>query len=620
MRLPRISSDRKTRDLIDVFGGYNHNLRIGDNEFYDMKNMSSDAYPLLSVRAQRGNIPAKYILSTRLPANKGMIFRDWLYYVAIGERTGGEGSPYNIYLVGKRNDDVTIIGAWISGKTGIRTIVPMGAKLIILPDKLVVNTAALAADATQNPIPIENIKSSGGTLTIQPCLEDGTALSIDYSGEDEPENPTDGYIWLDTSINSVKKYYANTSMWQPFIFSHIKISDTSTNRVEIGEGFAEGDGITISGITAVESLNGNTIISCIPDEYSIVVAGTLDGLDSYTQSESATFSRKMPKMDYVIESQNRLWGCRYGYTEANERGEYVNGEFVNEIYCSKLGDEKNWEVYQGISTDSYRATVGTEGAWTGAVNYRGYPVFFKERHIHTVLGNYPPYQISSSDARGVQVGSSDSLAVVNEILFYKSSHGICAYTGGMPADVSAAFGGVKYTDAIACGYKDKYYVCMKDVSENPVFFVYDTVRNLWHKEDNLYAEQFAVADDNVFYITKSGNNYITGALFKADSVDIAPIDWYAESGILGLSMIDKKYISRINLRLSLPGGSYLFVSIMYDSSGEWIPYGNISGNNLLPFTLHIKPRRCDHFRIRLEGRGDIKLYSVSKTYEQGSDR
>ena len=54
MKLPMLNELETTRDLIDVFKGYNHNLRIGEGEFYNMKNLSSDYYPVLSPRKRRG--------------------------------------------------------------------------------------------------------------------------------------------------------------------------------------------------------------------------------------------------------------------------------------------------------------------------------------------------------------------------------------------------------------------------------------------------------------------------------------------------------------------------------------------------------------------------------------
>ena len=48
MRYPTLYTKENSRQMVDAFKGYNHNLRIGDGEFFDMKNMTSDHYPVLS--------------------------------------------------------------------------------------------------------------------------------------------------------------------------------------------------------------------------------------------------------------------------------------------------------------------------------------------------------------------------------------------------------------------------------------------------------------------------------------------------------------------------------------------------------------------------------------------
>ena len=53
---------------------------------------------------------------------------------------------------------------------------------------------------------------------------------------------------------------------------------------------------------------------------------------------SYVVTKIIPAMDYVIECGNRLWGCRYGQNN--------NGEFVNEIYASALGDFKTWYKFE----------------------------------------------------------------------------------------------------------------------------------------------------------------------------------------------------------------------------------------------------------------------------------
>ena len=54
MDYPTLTELNTSRQMVDVFRGYNHNLRIADGEFYDMKNMTSDYYPVLSPRGKRG--------------------------------------------------------------------------------------------------------------------------------------------------------------------------------------------------------------------------------------------------------------------------------------------------------------------------------------------------------------------------------------------------------------------------------------------------------------------------------------------------------------------------------------------------------------------------------------
>lgn len=331
---------------------------------------------------------------------------------------------------------------------------------------------------------------------------------------------------------------------------------------------------------------------------------------AWAQTQEISISRTMPKMDYIVESKNRLWGCRYGKN--------ADGEFINEIYASKLGDFKNWHCYEGISTDSYTASLGTSGKFTGAISYLGYPLFFKEDYLHTVYGNYPAqYQVNDTACRGVEEGSEDSLAMINEVLYYKSKTGIMAYSGALPAEVSYALGNKVYKNAKGCAYRDKYYVEMFDVKDNKnELIVYDTKRNLWHKENAINAIQICAADNDVYYIDEG---YSLKTLFGSGGELEKSVNWYAETGNIGLSMIDKKYISRVSIRLSVSLGANVRVFVQYDSNGEWIQKMAVVGTKLKTMTLPIRPQRCDHFKLRIEGQGDVKIYSISKTLEQGSD-
>lgn len=71
--------------------------------------------------------------------------------------------------------------------------------------------------------------------------------------------------------------------------------------------------------------------------------------------------------------------------------------------------------------------------------------------------------------------------------------------------------------------------------------------------------------------------------------------------------------------MMLPKGSEMMIYIEYDSSGVWEKQGRIKGQGTTTFMVPVKPKRCDHFRIKLSGHGTVRLYSFSKQFEGGTD-
>jgi hypothetical protein len=344
----------------------------------------------------------------------------------------------------------------------------------------------------------------------------------------------------------------------------------------------------------------------------IVVTGILDTV--YSQKTPITIERRMPKMDFVIESENRLWGCRYGVAN--------NGQVVNEIYASKLGDFKNWNCFMGISTDSYAVTVGTDGQFTGAITHLGYPIFFKENCMHKVYGNYPAnYQINTTTCRGVQKGSHKSLAVVNEVLYYKSRTSVCAYDGSLPQEISYNLGNVAYSQAVACAHGNKYYISMhNDSTAKWNLFVFDTSLGLWHRDDDTKVYDFCSCRGELYFIDHTNENAVRiKTMFGSGIPEVKKVKWMAETGVIGTDAPDQKYISKLNIRMYAELNSIVLVYIQYDSTGDWELIYRMTGMKMRSFTIPIRPRRCDHLKLRFEGEGVAKIYSIAKTIEQGSD-
>ena len=72
--------------------------------------------------------------------------------------------------------------------------------------------------------------------------------------------------------------------------------------------------------------------------------------------------------------------------------------------------------------------------------------------------------------------------------------------------------------------------------------------------------------------------------------------------------------------MSLELGTSIFIFIKYDASDEWQYLYRMDGASLQSFNVPIRPKRCDYLRLRIEGKGNAKIYSITKTIEQGSDR
>lgn len=579
MKLSRLNVLNTSREMIDVFGGYNHKEKINDGEFYDMQNLTSDNYPLLSVRKQRGNV--FFLPHLEQPVNpiaidcsNGLSWIDGKEFVNFMERIDMGLS-----------DDLP------------KQLIPMGKYILVMPDKKYVSPSGewgyieAQADMLQT------------TFTL--CKSDGSNYEEATIQEEAPSAPENMALWIDTSSvpHTLKQYDEASDMWTVINSTYVKISYQLLDAPQ-GE-FKEGDGVSISivGNEELSDFDGiTTIIKAIGDNY-IVIPGILDKV---SETERVCIIREMPRMDYFCVSGNRLWGA---------------SKSKNEIYASKLGDFTNWNCFEGISTDSYAVTVGTHGDFTAAYTYQGRPMFFKENCIHKIYGSYPAeFQLQTTSCNGVQTGCYRSLAEVNGVLYYKSPFGIYVFDGSFPNDISEKFGNKQYYDAVAIGFDNKYYISMSD-GEKYHLFVYDTVKRMWHREDNTRFYDVGIYGEStdIFYLEEPCGKIKT--MFRRWHTEDTEekIKWMAETGKMHADSPYKKYISRIDVRISLEFNTTVRFFIEYDSSGEWEHVYTMTGERLQSFSIPLRTRRCDHLRLRIEGEGEAKIYSICKTIEQGSD-
>ncbi len=581
MYKPQLSGLNSIREMISAFKGYENNPVIDENSFFYTENTSADLYPVLSPRNKRAffNVSGERLHGLFSKTKISYINNGILYY-------GGE----------------VVEGLFFPDISEERKFVSMGARLVIFPDKVYVNTNDLS---DYGYLEAEFI---GNNATLSFCKGDGDLYEGYVVSATAPEEASDGDLWLDTSTDphSLNQYSETMNMWLPLAETYIKVTCPG-----IGKNFKEFDGVRFQGL-GEWGLDTTHIIRHCGDDY-IVITGIID--NTVTVESDFSVKREVPNMDFICENGNRIWGC------CSEK---------NEIYASRLGDPTNFNVYMGISTDSYAATVGTDGDFTGAISYRGYILFFKENCVHKIYGQNPPYTITTSYLRGVQKGSEKSLVCVNETLYYKSPNGVCAYEGGVPVSVSKNLGNAYYTDAVAGTLNNKYYICMSDKKGVRHLFSYDEEKLMWHHEDNIDIQEFASNNSNLYFLVNNdgikkiglidGENMygnFTGEL-KGFSYE-NDFEWVAESGLWGLDLPENKYYSNICIRAIGEKGANLEVEFQFDSNGKWMKQISSdfskTGSVSLPF---ITPR-CDHMRIRLKGKGKIRILSISRKVESGSE-
>lgn len=565
MRLPKLEGKTGSTELNRQFLGYRHVDAPDEGAFYEMENVTSERYPLMAPRSPRAKL---YTLQN--PG--GLCAKTALAWTENGK----------LYYGGEAVADVS---------EGEKTFVSMGAWLIVFPDGVRYNTA----DGTVDAIGQKNV--TDGTVNFTLCEADGTAYSDYTVSETEPEDTTKYWLCTGSDSHCLKKYSAATKLWNTIPTTYVMISAAG-----IGRNLAEGDTVTVSGVldSVGADLNGEMLLQQAADD-AVVVVGFLD--ETASQIDAVTLERKAPKLDYVVECNNRLWGC------SSEE---------NEIYACKLGDATNWNCFAGLATDSYTVSVGSDGPFTGAAVQLGYVLFFKENCLHKVYGSKPSnFQVSMTACEGVQPGSAKSLCMVGSTLYYKADHGVMAYDGSVPESVSAALGGVYYQNAVAGTERGRLYLSMQDAAESWHLFVYDTETGIWCREDAAHAAAFATLNGNAYMLDADGCVWkLTPAEGEATE---GPVRWMAETGMLDPYVLDAHYTNRLQIRLWLPEGSRFAVWAQYDD-GDWQRAADFAGRRSRSVFLPVILRRCDHVRLRLCGVGPCKVYAMSRVTATGSER
>lgn len=417
-----------------------------------------------------------------------------------------------------------------------------------------------------------------------------------------------------------KKYYDTETKLFGNMEETIEAQMTFTENTIVLQGsevfnFKKGDSVDITGSLISTNNKNNTIRD---------VTTTSDGkwslsfdANSFTKNETAetiTITRSVPDLDFVCESNYRLWGTK-----------------GNTIYGSKYMDPFNFKAFgEGSAGDSYYIEVGSEGEFTGCAPYTSHICFFKENTVHKLYGSKPSnFQLVTSQVYGVQAGSERSICVINETMFYKGVNGVYAYTGGIPNLVSEKFGTRRYSDACAATDGSKYYISMKEETFNGReprwgLFVYDIARSMWVREDDTHCVDMSYYLDCVVLLEKDrvvnpARGFVKDYMTKDGEYGEYPIEWSVTFCPFNETMNERKGYSKFHLRLDLSAGAWLQAEVKRNTDTKWHKVYTTHNEREKTVTVPIFPARCDSVEIRLSGKGKCKLRTFIREFFVGSD-
>ena len=635
MHTPNFDGIAKQEAVSRYFAGINRLPSADEQELYSSKNLTSDYFPNLAPRQKRSRL-------IKLSSPNGLASKNGLAWV--------DGTQF--FYNGQKIDGITLTDSE-------KQLVGMGGEIAIYPDKLVFNTETKEARSIDLDRRLEAAMHSG-SCALFPCIVDGSytqmGMTISFErgkhlicdggendiifslippetpswGETSPRfyiNPTDA----NRSINVINyvptedQYFEGGTTWQAVGWTTSSLEGGIYIKVPHQEGYKDiGEYLTVGSIYEIPvcfkgifgpgiempDKNSGEVYWISEDKTEVVLkcklyfeidSGWIDG--TMASTSPWFFKKTSESMDFVTEQDNRLWGC--------------NSE-KHEIYASKLGDPTSWNTYQGIASDSYAATIGSDGDFTGAYSFGGYVYFFKEDKIIKVYGNKPSnFTLKTINVPGVEKGSEKSIVRINERLYYKSPEGVMVFDGGIPSLISGPLGLEKYHNAVAGSVDGKLYISMANEQGEYSLFVYDTEKRTWLIEDDTEALFFACFGGDLFFIN-AADGYVTSvngrdSLFDTSGEKEDVVSWEAESGYIGLNSVDKKVISKLAIRAEAEPRAEFKVFVKYDADKYYTEiFSHKSCDYPTPFDVPIIPKRHDSLKIKISGKGFVRVYSLVK--------
>lgn len=300
-------------------------------------------------------------------------------------------------------------------------------------------------------------------------------------------------------------------------------------------------------------------------------------------------------------------------TKATVHNNRVFGVKGNQIFASKQGDFKEWNVFEQLNTDSWATDVAGAVTFKTIGTYQNHVVVQSEVNMFELYG-YKPANFQLQET--VKVGSFvHGYVEINSALYFVNREGIYVFTGGLPRKISGNLD--MAIESAEVGSDGRRLFASVNVGASYKLFVYDTETGTFYQEDNLRVLQFALHAGYLHAMCNDGKIIIFNAN-NSHSQTWPPetVEWAFTTTELKEDTSARGGIKTIEIYCEMGERASMNIFVKGDSDPDWAMVKSFDSethrNLLIPVILS---KNC--YKIKVEGRGYVKISSIKRTVQRG---
>ena len=388
------------------------------------------------------------------------------------------------------------------------------------------------------------------------------------------------------------------------IKTYIKISAAS-----IGTSFSVGDAVDCYG---AEDITGKAFKIVKLEKDAVYCDGVSGGT---VRIQSIKLSRKLPLLDYVTVSGNRIWGCRAGFD--------ANGNMVKRVYASAVGNPLVWTAR--VNGFGIEADIACDGAFGGICDMDGDVIVFEKSALTKIRVTESGITAKRYTCEGVGDMAHCSIATIGGEIYYKSKNGVCTYNGNHVKCISGELGrvGIQKTGSYAGVMNGRYYVTLLLENGKSAVGVYDPNEDSWNIEDDPGVRGFATRKGELYAICEDSNgarillwdyersSSEARAYCVKDAGECDTADCTFEFGEIGKDSLGQIYPIKFSVRTRISLGE-LRVCLKYN--GEKTQTYMLGASELGVYNIPIERKRADSVSVIFTGSGDFNVCGYELEY------